>query len=89
MMESLSSLLRLGCIHKRPLQREFSKRFNQSKDNWNKKIQTTHWLHQARLHNNGSTPLGSTNRFPSPPSSTIFTDASEKGWGAHMDSLTT
>ena len=40
MIESLSLLLPLGRLHKWPLHREFSSRFNQSKDRWNKMIQT-------------------------------------------------
>ena len=89
MMESLSPLLQLGRVHKRPLQRELSRRFNQAKDSWNKQIQTSQWLRQAvsqwldPVWINSPVPMN-----PPTPSATIFTDASEKGWGAHMDSHT-
>ena len=89
MMESLSSLLPLGRLHKRPLQREFSARFTQSRDKWNKLIHTSLWLHHTVKQwlvptwINHPVPIN-----PPLPSATIFTDASEKGWGAHMDSLT-
>ena len=47
MMESLATLLPLGRVHKRPLQRELSRRFDQSSGQWNMKIPTFPWLHQA------------------------------------------
>ena len=88
-MESLSPLLPLGRVHKRPLQRELTRRFNQSTDSWNKKIHTSQWLQQAVsqwLNPDWiSTPVPIN---PPTPSVTIYTDASERGWGAHMGDLT-
>ena len=88
-MESLSPLLPLGRVHKRPLQRELAKRFDQTSGRWNTKIQTSSWLHLAvgqwrdQQWINQPVPI----TLP-PPSATIYTDASEKGWGAHWDNLT-
>ena len=88
-MESLAPLLPLGRLHKRPLQREFHKRFNQAKEKWSKVILIHPWFNQVtdrwrdEFWLNSVVPI-----VPPDPKATVFTDASEVGWGAHMGNLT-
>ena len=88
-MESLSLLLPLGRLHKRPLQRFVRARWSQSKCQWNALISlgpvfrkaVKQWLNQQWLRKGVPISLPSPQEF-------LFTDASKAGWGAHVSSLT-
>ena len=88
-MESLATLIPLGRVFKRPLQREFKKRWNQASQQWDHPIASGPWFSQAvtpwldRDWLEGGVPI----QDP-PPDLELFTDASLLGWGAHMGSLT-
>ena len=88
-MESLAPLLPLGRLHKRPLQRAVASSFNQAVDSWNKPVNIQPWftpsVAQWRVSTWLYTPVPIT---PPEPLVSIFTDASQKGWGAHMGQLT-
>ena len=88
-MESLAPLLHLGRLHKRPLQRKLKQVFSQETDSWNKKLLVRPWLQDLTVQWRDAMWL----HKPVPikamdPQVTIFTDASEKGWGAHMGDIT-
>ena len=88
-MESLSPLLPLGRLHKRPFQRLFRSLWSQRVGRWDSLVPlgpefresvaqwlVPHWLTQG-------VPI----TLP-PPQEFLFTDASMAGWGAHVASLT-
>ena len=87
-MESLSLVLPLGRLHKRQFQRAFRLRWSQALQSWHHKIQLGHWFKSTVaqwmdsnwLHEGVPLTLR-------PPQEFLFTDASTKGWGAHMGSL--
>jgi hypothetical protein len=87
-MESLAPLVALGRTHKRPLQRELKRRWDQTVDSWDQQIPLGDWFEesvsqwrQAEWLQQG-VPL-----VPPPHQETLFTDASESGWGAHAAHL--
>ena len=88
-MVSMADLLPLGRLHKRPLQRALAQRFSQHSESWEKKIETRPWFQESChqwtqlswLHS--SVPI-----CPPEPIRTVFTDASNKGWGGHMGNHT-
>ena len=87
-LESLSSLVRLGRLHKRPFQREFRDRWNQSTQSWECQITMGDWFSDAISQWTDTSWL--TEGVPiHPPVGEIelYTDASNVGWGAHVDSL--
>ena len=88
-MESLAPLLTLGRLHKRPLQRKVASVFNQTTDSWNTKIVIQPWfLHLTRQWRDRTWLKTPVPTILPDPVATIFTDASEKGWGAHMGDIT-
>ena len=84
-MESLSSLLPLGRLHKRRFQREFALRWNQDGQAWNSSVPLGPWFqettHQWSVHSwlESAVPI-----VALPHDLELFTDASLSGWGAHM-----
>ena len=84
LMESVSTLLPLARVHKRPLQRELAARIPTDMD-WDQTIPTgpwlrdalTQWLDTEWLHS--SVPIR-----PDKPRVYLHTDASNDGWGAHF-----
>ena len=88
-MESLSTLIPLGRVFKRPLQREFGSRWDQGSQQWSQPIASGPWFAQAvapwlnRAWLEEGVPIGD----PSPDLE-LYTDASLLGWGAHMGNLT-
>ena len=84
LMESVSTLLPLARVYKRPLQRELAARFPPQPD-WECKIPTGPWLRVALnqwldddwLHS--SVPIRPVN-----PRVYLHSDASNMGWGAHF-----
>ena len=84
LMESVSSLLPLARVHKRPLQRELAARLPQNRD-WDHSIPTGPWLREALaqwldqewLHS--AVPIR-----PDQERVYLHSDASNLGWGAHF-----
>ena len=89
-MESLAPLLPLGRLHKRLCQRTFRSLWSQSEQSWDHlvplglqfSLAVRQWKNQTWL----SSGVPITNP---PPDLQLYTDASCKGWGAHMGSLST
>lgn len=84
MMESLSSLIPLGRLMLRPLQRQFRSRWSQSGQPWSQCLPLGSWFLQAtqvwlnpRLLSAG-VPI-----IPPPTQVELYTDASNEGWGGH------
>ena len=87
-MESLAPLLRLGRLHKRPFQRAFQDRWDQRFQSWDLQIPLGNWFRDSTVQWTNSAWL--TEGVPiHPPNGDLdlYTDASEGGWGAHVDSL--
>ena len=88
-MESMATLIPLGRVFKRPLQREFRLRWDQCSQRWDDQLATGPWFSQSvapwleRAWLEEGVPI----RDPVPDKE-LFTDASLLGWGAHMDGLT-
>lgn len=84
-MESMASLIPLGRVYKRPLQREFKARWDQTTQLWDQEIPVGPWLRSTVLP--WRDPLWLQEGVPivmPPPDRDLFTDASLLGWGAHM-----
>ena len=85
MMESLSTLVPLGRLHKRPLQRGLARQWSASRQSWDAQVvlgdwfleATARWLDPIWLQS--GVPL-----VPPTPQVQLFTDASSHGWGAHV-----
>ena len=88
-MESMSPILTLGRLFKRPLQRAFRDRWNQREESWDKRIVLGPWFQQATAQwlILDWLAAGDAISFPQ-PEETLFTDASNAGWGGHVGSLT-
>lgn len=87
-MESLSTLVPLGRLHKRPLQRHFAQRWSPTRNAWDDQVPLGEWFLEAtdqwldlRWLQTG-VPL-----VPPTPQLQLFTDASHHGWGAHVADL--
>ncbi|KAK7103606.1 hypothetical protein V1264_018474 [Littorina saxatilis] len=89
-MESMSTLIPLGRVHKRPFQAALNSAWYPASRGWNVTVPLlgwfrettwqwldTHWLTQG-------VPIA----LP-PPEMHLFSDASLQGWGAHLDGSTT
>ena len=87
-MESLAPLLPLGRLHKRPFQREFQSRWNQTTQPWDTLIPLDDWLVETtrQWHDTAWLTQGVPIHAPS-GDVVLYTDASHHGWGAHVDSL--
>ena len=87
-IESMAETIPLGRVHKRPLQREVSQRFNPHQDGWNCSLRLGPWFLQATqvwldfMPNPPPVPL----TLPA-PETRLFVDASTQGWGAHTTDL--
>ena len=87
-MESLSALVPLGRLHKRPLQRGLALRWSPTRGSWDDQILLGDWFLQATVRwldlpwLTSGVPL-----VPPTPQLQLFTDASSVGWGAHVDDL--
>ena len=87
-MESLSPLVVLGRANKRQFQREVNARWSQAHQSWKHLVRLGPWLKTAVsqwldlnwLEQGVPITLD-------PPQEAMFTDASTKGWGAHMGDL--
>ena len=88
-MESMSPLLVLGRLYKRPLQRAFRLRRNQKWGSWNRSVPLGPWFHQAiaRWLDQDWLASGDAISYPQ-PEATMLTDASMAGWGGYLGSLT-
>ena len=88
-MESLATLIPLGRVYKRPLQREFRQRWDQKTQRWDEPLASGLWFYQSvePWLDQSWLEEGVPIRDPLPDKQ-LFTDASLLGWGAHMDSLT-
>lgn len=88
-MESMSSLLVLGRLHKRPLQRAFRVLFSQTTGKWDDPIPLHGWFVQATEKWRDLSWLHQQVPILRPqPSFTLFTDASgSEGWGGHLGNL--
>ena len=87
-MESLAPLIPQGCLHKRALQRAFRARWSQSHQPWDALIPLGPWFLQAIAHwlDLSWVSQGVPISVP-PPQEELFTDASNRGWGARMGPL--
>ena len=87
-MESLSPLLPLGRLHKRPFQREFQARWDQATQSWDTAVHLGDWLVETTRQWSDHSWLtqGVPIHFPAGKMA-LYTDASHHGWGAHVDSL--
>ena len=87
-MESLSALVPLGRLHKRPLQRGLALRWAPTRGTWDDQIPLGEWFRQATDRwldlswLRAGVPL-----VPPTPQLQLFTDASGVGWGAHVEDL--
>ena len=87
-MESLSLVLPLGRLHKRHFQRAFRLRWSQSLQAWHHRIQLGQWFRESVAQWTDSVWLQEGVPLTLPqPQEFLFTDASTKGWGAHMGHL--
>lgn len=88
-MESLAPILPLGHLHKRSLQRELSSRWNQATQDWEEFVPTSPWLEDAVSQWLDQTWLREGVPISLPQFELeLFTDASQVGWGAHVEDLT-
>ena len=88
-MESLAPILPLGHLHKRIFQRELAARWDQSTQDWEAKIPTSPWLNLSIAQWLNQTWLREGVPISRPHHDVeLFTDASNIGWGAHVESLT-
>ena len=88
-MESLAPILPLGHLHKRKLQRELAARWDQSSQDWEEIIPTHPWLAQAVSQWLDGAWLREGVPISLPQHQVeLFTDASNVGWGAHVEDLT-
>ena len=84
-MESLSLLLPLARVFKRPLQRALADRWDQVQQDWDQEIPLGGWFNQSVSQwldeewLSSSVPIS----FRESPDE-VFTDASLSGWGAHF-----
>ena len=87
-MESLSSLVPLGRLHKRGFQRLFRDRFSPARRRWNFPIRLGPWFQTSVSQWLDLSWLSSGVPLTLPPhQAEIFTDASTEGWGAHSGDL--
>ena len=86
MLESLASLVPLGRLLKRPLQRGLRDRWNTISLPWDHPVELGQlWLAAVlRWYDTAWLLQGVPVSLP-PPSAHLFTDASMQGWGAHLD----
>ena len=85
-MESLSPLLPLGRLHKRPLQRQLKLRWNQTTDSWDELVSLVGWFKEAisQWMDIKWLTRGVPISLPTPQQE-LYTDASVVGWGAHFE----
>ena len=88
-MESLAPLVPLGHVHKRELQRQFRSRWRQSRQSWDTIIPLGSWFHLSiqQWMQNAWLSQGVPISLPDAQVE-LYTDASMKGWGAHVADLT-
>ena len=87
-MESLASLVPLGRLYKRPLQRGLALRWSQTRGDWDEQIALGDWFLQATVRWLDLPWLTSGVPLVTPtPRLQLFTDASSVGWGAHVEDL--
>lgn len=87
-MESLSSLVPLGRLHKREFQRLFRDRFSPVAQLWSVQISLGLWFRTSVSRWFDRSWLQSGVPLTLPPHQTdLFTDASGEGWGAHSGDL--
>ena len=88
LMESLTPLIPYGRLRKRALQRAFRARWSQSHQPGDALIPLGPWFLQAIAHwlDLSWVSQGVPISVP-PPREELFTDASNRGWGAHMGPL--
>ena len=86
-MESMALLIPLGRLHKRGVQRLFME--SADFQNWSQVIHLDHRFHSAVAQWRDLAWLSQGVPITlSPPQEFLYTDASQRGWGAHMGSLT-
>ena len=88
-MESLAPLLPLGRLWKRPFERAFRSRFDQTSHLWETQIPLRGWfLESVSQWMDASWLTQCVPIHPPPAEVTLFTDASSsEGWGGHLDVL--
>ncbi|KAL8590051.1 hypothetical protein ACOMHN_034282 [Nucella lapillus] len=87
-MESLSNLVPLGRSRKRPFQRALRSRWSQARDGWDVHITLGLWLQEStRDWTNSSILQEKVPIAPPLQDLSLYTDASNCGWGAHMGPL--
>ncbi|KAL8602813.1 hypothetical protein ACOMHN_061047 [Nucella lapillus] len=86
--ESLSNLVPLGRSRKRPFQRALRSRWSQARDGWDVHITLGPWLQEStRDWTNSSILQDGVPIAPPLQDLSLYTDASNCGWGAHMGPL--
>ena len=89
-MESLAPLVPLGHVHKRTFQRQFRKRWRQSRQSWEFRVPLGLWLRRSLAQWSNEEWLRQGVPIAPPPyEEELFTDASKDGWGAHVAHLET
>ena len=84
-MESMSSLVPGGRIHKRSLQSEVRARWAQVSQHWNTRIRIGPWFMEAASQwLKSDWALSGVPMTLPDPSVTLYTDASLQGWGGHI-----
>ena len=88
-MESLSTLLPLGRVWKRPFQRAFRDHFHQASQVWDSQVPLAGWFIETTRKWRDPSFLSQRVPILSPREDmTLYTDASGlKGWGGHLDLL--
>ena len=87
-MESIAPLVPLGHVHKRKFQRQFRKRWSQSRQSWEFKLPLGPWFHRSLAQWSEESWLQQGVPIAPPPyEEELFTDASNSGWGAHVAHL--
>ncbi|KAL8609039.1 hypothetical protein ACOMHN_065265 [Nucella lapillus] len=87
-MESLSNLVPLGRSRKRPFQRALRSRWSQARDGWDVHITLGLWLQESTQDWTNSSILQEGVPIAPPLQDlSLYTDASNCGWGAHMGPL--
>ena len=84
-MESMSSLVPGGRVHKRPLQAAVRSRWAQASQSWSTRIKLGPWFSEAVSQWFVTDwALSGVSMTPPDPTVTLYTDASIKGWGGHI-----
>lgn len=87
-MGSMANQVKMGALHRRPIQRHLQLKWNQTKQNWEQFVPLEKWVlpHLIWWTNRKNTGVG-VPLIPFKPDVTLYTDASSWGYGATLGNL--